>query len=290
MNQIKSKIKSTLPENPSVSTEVIDLHTAKMYLKNQSANRNVTPARVADYTKRMQRGEWGIGQPIIFDSSGSLIDGQHRLLAVIKSGTSQVFTVIRGLPPESKALMDMGQSRSVAQIAQISGLNGTSLNKKFAIVKSMLFGQSLKFKNKKAEENARKLASVDDVISAQLQISLYEKHKDAIDFSLRHPGGLMTIAPVRAVVARAYYHESHERLDQFLEVMGSGYTETKGDEAAIALRSFLINNPTIRKGGSDCRRSVYKRTENAVSLFLKKQPRRNSAEIQTELYPLADFD
>ena len=66
------------------------------------------------YAKDMEEGKWMFcGDCIRFDKNGKLIDGQHRLRAIIKSKQPQKFVVIEGLEPDSALVMDIGHKRSI---------------------------------------------------------------------------------------------------------------------------------------------------------------------------------
>ncbi len=57
-------------------------------------NRPVSLARVIKYAGRMKSGHWRLtGEPVILDQQGRLLDGQHRLRAIIEAG-KEVETVV----------------------------------------------------------------------------------------------------------------------------------------------------------------------------------------------------
>lgn len=60
-------------------------------------NRRVQSSRVARYARDMEQGKWRFtGAPVTL-SDEELMDGQHRLLAIVKSGISQWMVVIYGI-------------------------------------------------------------------------------------------------------------------------------------------------------------------------------------------------
>ena len=142
--------------DPVSTVETITPELAKYYLGTQKLNRKPTEARVKDYAETILRGDWKIGQPIQFATDGDLFDGQHRMLAVIRAGIPCDFLVVRGLAPETRFYVDIGQNRSASQIAQLMGL-GTKLNSKLATCKAMFIGRQLKSKNKSSELSAKNL-------------------------------------------------------------------------------------------------------------------------------------
>lgn len=66
----------------------------------------------------MERGQWDRQSlaPIIFDTDGNLIDGQHRLAAIVLSGLTLQMFVIRGM--QSDIGLDMGKRRSPADLVR----------------------------------------------------------------------------------------------------------------------------------------------------------------------------
>ena len=94
--------------------------------------------------------------------------------------------------------------------------------------------------------------------SPQYLLDLYVKHQEAIDFVAKSYGTAngVTHSALRAVVARAYYHENHKRLQEFMYVVDSGYAVTPNDDAAIALRNFYLQNKSIRNSNSGIGREL----------------------------------
>ena len=99
----------------------------KMLGKNVK-NRIVRASAVSAYARDMARGEWRLtGEAIKFDSDGNLIDGQHRLLAVITANVSVDMLVITGLPPESQQYLDSGRKRTHSDQLRLSGETQSAL-------------------------------------------------------------------------------------------------------------------------------------------------------------------
>ena len=83
-----------------VSVEVINPGEAKAYLDNNAKHRPIKDKKVAEYMAEMREGHWKLnGKTICFDSTGRLLNGQHRLSAVVRSGVPLTTVVIRGLDP-----------------------------------------------------------------------------------------------------------------------------------------------------------------------------------------------
>lgn len=65
-------------------------------------NRKLRQRTVEAFAADMRRGKWHIThQGIAFDEAGNLLDGQHRLAAIVKSGCTIEMLVTTGLPQSS---------------------------------------------------------------------------------------------------------------------------------------------------------------------------------------------
>lgn len=93
-------------------------------------NRRYRPALAAGYAEAMLRGEWTLGDSIKFDVNDDLIDGQHRLMAVIIAAETQPdividFVVTYDLPVEAAEHLDQGLKRTVPDMLQMTGEKNT---------------------------------------------------------------------------------------------------------------------------------------------------------------------
>jgi len=85
-------------------------------------NRHIRDSHVAALASEMKSGNWRLnGETIIFDSDGELMDGQHRLAAVVKSGKTVEMLVVRGVEKEAMRTIDRGKSRSLADVIGLAG-------------------------------------------------------------------------------------------------------------------------------------------------------------------------
>jgi hypothetical protein len=284
-----------------VSVELITPEMAREYLFSQGANRNINSTRISDYVLRMSRGEWKIGQPIILDENDCLIDGQHRLKAVIKYGKPVEFAMLKGVPNDSKTVMDIGQRRTTSQIAQLSGIDKPYYLERQAILSNAFLGSQFKAKSKTTKRNAANLVGARRGLrSPNAMIALEEEYSDGLDFAMRTPGSVAQKKAVgkgslvRAVVFRAYYTCSHDRLSDFLDVYYTGETYNPlEDSAALTLRNHVTAvNLGAKKVSkvSDGKIELYKKAEQAIFSFLRKRKTERLIGSDYELFPLADFD
>lgn len=107
---------------PSITLVDVTPALAEQLLGRNDRNRNIRSATVAAYARDMAAGNWLMtGEPIKVAPNGALIDGQHRLLAVIKSGVTVQMVIARGIPAESQRVMDTGDKRSAADMLKMDG-------------------------------------------------------------------------------------------------------------------------------------------------------------------------
>ncbi len=80
--------------------------------------------RVNRYAALMADGQWPVtGASLQIDTDGYMIDGQHRLHAVVRSGVSIKFMITHDVPPESFDYIDRNGVRTAAQFYQGKNVN-----------------------------------------------------------------------------------------------------------------------------------------------------------------------
>lgn len=104
-----------------VEVVTVNPELARVWLDRNAANRNLRAGHVSKIARSMALGEFAfVGDPIRIAKSGRLLDGQHRLAAVEKSGTTQVMLVITGLEEDTQQYMDIGKIRSAADAIKLA--------------------------------------------------------------------------------------------------------------------------------------------------------------------------
>lgn len=110
---------------------------AAEWLRNNFVNRSLSDDTVDAYARDMMAGAWTrTHQGVAFNDLDELIDGQHRLHAIVKSGCTVTMMVTFGLPAKiagskmtTMDAVDRGKTRSVADQLKIQhGLkNGSAI-------------------------------------------------------------------------------------------------------------------------------------------------------------------
>lgn len=113
--------------NPTFQVEEVGPKEAEAFLSMNVKNRALNERAVAEYAYSMTSGTWSFdGAPIRLSKEGIILDGQHRLSAVVKSGTTQKFLVVYGVDPAAQMTMDTGRKRSLSNALTILGEKDTT--------------------------------------------------------------------------------------------------------------------------------------------------------------------
>lgn len=109
--------------------ETITPEIAKTMLGENVNNRCISRDNVNLFAREIRNGEWRFnGEAIKFGKDGRLLDGQHRLLAVIAADKPLTTLVIRGLEDETQQTMDSGKTRTLGDVLTLRGeKNSTQL-------------------------------------------------------------------------------------------------------------------------------------------------------------------
>lgn len=102
---------------------------AELWLRTKNRNRSIHLPVLAKIKRALEQGRWEInGETIIFDGEGRLIEGQHRLQAVIDTGIALWSLVVHGIDQERFKTMGQGSKRTAGDILGILGeKNGRNL-------------------------------------------------------------------------------------------------------------------------------------------------------------------
>jgi hypothetical protein len=111
----------------SAEVELVKPALAEEWLGKNQINRNVRDRVVAAYARDMAAGNWRLsGEGIKFAASGRLLDGQHRLQAVVRSQAEVWMLVVRGLADDTQQVMDSGAARTAGDALRLLGESGYS--------------------------------------------------------------------------------------------------------------------------------------------------------------------
>ena len=105
-----------------INIETITPEVAQQILSTNTHNRELNKRHVMFLCDQMQSGLWQMAaDPIRISDTGVLLDGQHRLSAIVASKVTYDMLVVRGLPDTTFHVMDTGRIRSAGDVLQIGG-------------------------------------------------------------------------------------------------------------------------------------------------------------------------
>jgi hypothetical protein len=86
-------------------------------------NRAISKKNILFLAQQMTAGRFAYnGEPIIIASNGAVLDGQHRLHAVVFSGITITTEVVEGVDPAAFATIDTGRARTGGDALSIAGV------------------------------------------------------------------------------------------------------------------------------------------------------------------------
>lgn len=173
-----------MENNVTSRAERITPEVAHAYLTHNVSNRPIKQQIVELYAKQMTDGLWVLSNDAItFAANGDLMNGQHRLSAVIKSGKTCDFMVTRNMPQEAFAVMDNGTNRSAGDVLFIEGI--TSYNNVASVVKRKMVLNAKHITAISAGKSDGGGAASSTKVGNMQIIDEYKKHRDFYDQAVK---------------------------------------------------------------------------------------------------------
>lgn len=257
----KKKTKSEIQSDVVTITPEI----ATNYLNKNPKNRNMNMRTVSSYARQMKNGSWQMnGESIKLDENNQLIDGQHRMSAVVKAGIPVDMMVTFGIPTDAIKTIDTGKPRSNADHLRIHGFNG-DLNVIAAAIRIIN-----DFTDGKYQEKHEKLTPTE-------VIEFCEKHSGVFHSLERVPTGDKFL-PRSIAVGLHYVFSKHNaaRAEEFFAQLSSG-ANLSPKSPVLALRARLIGVQAESKRARVNRRMY---VSYAVAAFNSYCQRRELSHLQ----------
>ncbi len=215
--------------------ELITPEIASAYLETMDQNRAVSPDVVEKYGRDMNNLRWMVTtQGIGFSYEGRLIDGQHRLWAVVKTGVSAYTWVMRGLHPDAMRAVDDNRKRTFSddlkiedreQYTRVAATSRLIVCLQRGYQKNLKLNTAAKIMLSRVELRAE-LARLDQ----EGDVNGSTRKTDTAGRHLRVPGSAFAAAHYLATDAYG-----PEFADSFVDALGTGAGLQNGDPT-LALR------------------------------------------------------
>lgn len=225
----------------NIFAEVVTItpEMAEVMLTKNKVNRKPRKGRVDLYAKQMSAGQWRVtGETLVFGTNGQLLQGQHRLMACVQSGSSFRTVVVYGVDPESMRVMDSGAARTAGDAFSIEGTRNHTI---VAAVCRYLIG---------VERGIQTNTAAMALITRDELFDFYEKHCDLVAESVPHGRRLYSELGISAsswtALAYVLLEADADMAVSFIEGAASGVGLYDNDPR-LALRNFVTNVKTSRR-------------------------------------------
>lgn len=245
---------------------------AKAWLDAGRFNRTVNYETVERYVRQIQSGLWRrTHQGVAFTRENILIDGQHRLLAVMRTGVTVPMLVFVDEPIENFTFIDCGRNRSNLDMLRLGQRDNTLSTLHSSTLKAFLAGRGCQVANRWT--------------SAEL-IPEYDKHQIAINFAVDIFRGVkdkkINDPTVRGVLARAYYHVPADRICDFALKLSHACPMSGG--GPISSLALCLHSWGDRR--ENTRREIYIRCQQTFLAYLRNSNEASKIDVSGEIFPI----
>ena len=214
----------------TMTIEQIDPETALKYLdQNIENNRKVTNWKVDQFAQDMRDGKWvETSATIKFDEADKLIDGQHRLLAIIDADMTVPMAVSRGEHEGAVFVIDTGITRSTGASLTVAGITSSGAAPQIAATANVLNAiEQGMFRH------AMSSLGRQDRMTNQQMVDYVRPRVEEIAAANHVAKTVYRALPLnQSVIAAAYIVLSRldrDAAEQFFDLIANGVSEGQGD-------------------------------------------------------------
>lgn len=247
--------------------ETITPAKAVEYRESSLGNRPLSKTTIRAYADTMKQGKWMLnGVPIIFDDNGHIIDGHHRIEAIILAGIPVQMTVCRGVPSAAFVTIDQGRSKNLGQLLAMQQVEN------YNVVASIVGGnKSLIVSGRIWSNNGARNRGKSNSDYYDEYIRNASDYQDAASFA----GEMYRQARILKVswIGSLYYYLSHtggydkDYVKKFFK--GLCQLDTSGIKAADTLRNYIIRSERTNPNNSGQRSNVSVKNDFLFAIVCK---------------------
>ncbi len=262
-----------------IKEQLITPAIAKKYLEKNTNNRKVKENVVRKYALDMTEGRWvaNTAEMIKISKTDQILDGQHRLLAVVKSNTATMFHIARNLEDKVFSVLDTGVARNASDSFVVQGIkNGSQIPSIISTHHNLTYGSPGNLKQKA-------------LTNKQLIERYFEKpdmYQEVIKNSFVSYSAFMKVLPLSHIGGFYLFFNdiNHSKSIEFMSQLCSG-VDIKNN-TINALRNILIKDRLAAKKMSLVHKfALIIKTWNA---FRKNEtPKKLTFDIERDLFPKA---
>lgn len=239
-----------------MKSEIVNVtpEMAARWLNGMGRNRRLDDRRVNYYADQMKDGKWKLNpHGVVLDKNGVLIDGQHRLQAVLRCQMTVPMNVTTDAEDDVISVIDTGRSRTTQQIIYMMNSGDSMLeNKKvISLAKSLI-----------RLKTGKVAISTDDVLEC------INVHRDAINvmdsIGCFKTGGVLH-SPVMLFLLMCY--ENGEKINDMIAFVNcyrnDDYVDEYGNKWVVKLRE------TIKSYRFEANQDGLQRVERYYTAFVR---------------------
>lgn len=241
----------------NINTELVivgPVEARAMIVAHEKSGQRQRPLRqgnVLRFAADMSTGMWMMtGEPIIIGSNDAVLDGQHRLRAVIESQATVQMMVVRGVSPDTFKAMNSGRSRSSSDVLNLAGYANTTSTA--ALAASVMLAGSVGLDNYRTWTRCGPSArAIMEFVSKNEWISEFVSAGGRCKgFRIAKPIGLL------GVLTRVRHDDTpHERYVRFIDLLVSGES-LPARSPILAFRRRLLSALGVNGGTSRTRSHI----------------------------------
>ena len=218
----------------------ISPHMAQVLLGRNQINRKMRASTVHRYADTIKEGRWRLnGEAIVVSEDGSLLDGQHRLSAVVEASTPIRSILVTGVDASTFDTLDTGIVRTVADVIGITGAEKSNY---------LASGARALYILRKTGSTSAVRIGWDSQVAMEF-IAHNPDLKEAVEYvTARKWKGMMTPGWLIALYVEFLRKDALSVAD-FFEVLSTGYAPTR-DHPVLALRERLLEEASRNSGNA----------------------------------------
>lgn len=249
-----------------VSFKSITPWKALELLEHNVNNRPINKNRVKMYADDMRNGGWfENGESIVITESGNLVDGQHRLMALVEANVTATF-VVATIPDKNARNFDNGRSRNTNDALRMYFPDKTF--KRDTVSACKMVYRSITKRRAFSESEI-----IDFIVMNYELVSDFQENVKTVKFG----------ASVTAGALCAYKNGYDvDKLNRFIEVLNNGYSVCDAETIAVALRNYLISH--TKENGAVGALDKFLKTQRALYIYQMGFKTRKFSSDDTKIY------
>lgn len=221
---------------------IISPSIAETLLANNNSNRSLNKMLVKFYEKELKDGAWMLnGETIKIGKDGRLLDGQHRLTAIIKSGISMDTYIAKDVENDCFATIDTGRTRKASDVLSAIGvLNDKNISA--GISKYLNLKRGLNTSEAGVGQGNKKISNTEVVEEYNNNADMYQRlFKRGAEF---YKHNFRVLTPSNFIAFYRYFQTKYS--DEQIDLFFDSISERSG-VGGVLFNRLLNNNLAKRK-------------------------------------------